>query len=575
MISDELKKIQENKVDQSESELLRDKFEHHWREFSTFRTHCSEVASLCYNEADDFYETYNASSKGEKKNLKIYDDTAAQSLTTFSAVMESLNVPSSERWHRTQPARVDLRRNKKIQKYYDSLTEALFIHRYNPRANFQGQMAIGYSSLGAFGNKIIFTDKRAEGGVRYKACFMGDMCWDVNHQGLPNQSFRRFDYSNQQIFEAVTTGVWKGGNLPSEVMGELTAIKPEWNKRHEYIHVVLPNNQLEHGKKDFRGMAFASFYIHRNTGEVVHRSGYRTNPYAISRYAQSPHENMGRGPLMRVFNEVRTLNEMAKDQLSISHLAVHPALLIHDDGIVSSGGSQFDLRPGGQNFGAVSREGRPLVHPLNSGTQPILNEQLMEIKRNTIEKAMLVDVFNRVSDKDARMTAQEALLRDREKSGLVGPIMGREQTEGLTPMIEREIDILEAQGFLPEKPQELIDALREHPSAGDFDVVHESPIMQLQKSGAQIAVDKVTNKALELAQYDEGEAVGMLDSEFILLHTIESSGAPYGMLKSEDQIQQENEAKAQQQQASQLQEMAPAMSDTVLNLAKAQEITGG
>ena len=86
---------------------------------------------------------------------------------------------------------------------------------------------------------------------------------------------------------------------------------------------------------------------------------------------------------------------------------------------------------------------------------------------------------------------------------------------------------------------------------------------------------KVTQKALELGQYDEGEAVGMLDSEFILLHTLETSGAPYGMIKSEDRIKSEQEAKQQQQQLQQMQEMAPAMSGSVLDLAKAQEISGG
>ena len=46
------------------------------------------------------------------------------------------------------------------------------------------------------------------------------------------------------------------------------------------------------------------------------------------------------------------------------------------------------------------------------------------------------------------MTATEVLERAREKGALLAPTMGRQQSEALGPMIEREIDILVECGLM-------------------------------------------------------------------------------------------------------------------------------
>jgi hypothetical protein len=53
------------------------------------------------------------------------------------------------------------------------------------------------------------------------------------------------------------------------------------------------------------------------------------------------------------------------------------------------------------------------------------------------------------------------LERAREKGVLLSPTMGRQQTEDLGPMTERELDVLAQQGLLPPMPQMLRDAMGE------------------------------------------------------------------------------------------------------------------
>ena len=531
----------------------------------TWDAHWRDVAQYVYPEKDDFWRSWNQTAHGARRNQRIYDSTAPHANGQFAAVLESLLIPSQSKWHQLRATDPALNRVRPVQLWFDSVNSILFEKRYSPRANFQGQMNEAFMSIGAFGTAAIFIDERAGEGLRYKNCFIGDTYIDISHQGLVNQVYRRFDFSNQQAVER-----WGLENVPKMVRTEYEANRPD--ERHEYVHIVLPNEQIDVRRSDERGMPFTSIYIDCDEGNELERGGYMSFPYAVSRWMTSSLEMYGRSPAMQVLPDIRTLNEMAKTQLSALHKAVNPPLLLHDDGILGAGQLEVDMRPGGLNYGGVSQEGRQLIQPLVSGTRPDINEQGMEWKRNTIREAFLVDIFRMVSQKDARMATTEALLRNQEKGALLGPIMGRQQTELLGPIIEREIEILFRTNQLPPVPQELLDAGE---GGLGFDIQYESPVSRLQLSEEQVGIDRVLQTAIGLAQFDNGVAISMLDTERILEHTQLGSGAPFDIIKSPEQIQQEQAAQAEAAQAAQLTEAAPAMAGAVKDLAQAQQISQG
>ena len=90
--------------------------------------------------------------------------------------------------------------------------------------------------------------------------------------------------------------------------------------------------------------------------------GYRTFPYAVSRYDQAPREVYGRGPAQMVLPALKTLNAQKRTFLKQGHRAADPVLLTADDGIVD-----VDLRPGALNKGGVTADGRPLITTLPVG----------------------------------------------------------------------------------------------------------------------------------------------------------------------------------------------------------------
>lgn len=540
------------------AEQLKKRYEELKGNRGTWDSHWREVARYVYPEQEDFWQTFANSSHGERKNQWIFDATAPQALTRFASILESLLTPRNQTWHTLQAEDVSLREDREIQLWFDEVNRRLFQQRYTPQANFQSQLNEAYMSLGSFGTGAVFVDWNPGVGMRYKSTFIGDTYIDVNFQGMVDTVYRRFDFSNQQAIQR-----W-GDNAPPRVKKEVGE-KPY--ERKEYIHIVTPNLDIDPQREDFKGMPFAEYYVSLEEVLLLEENGYRTMPYAVSRYMTSPHEIYGRSPAMSVLPDIKTLNDMAKTDLEASHKIVDPPLLIHDDGVLGSGQMQVDLRPGAQNFGGVSADGRPMIQPLETGARVDINEVKMQVKRDTINSAFLVDLFQ-ILVQTPRMSATEAMIRAQEKGALLSPV-GRQESELLGTIVERELEILNDIGKMPEPPRALVD------EGGNFEVVYNSPLTRLQRSEELIGIQRVQEQAIASAPFDDGEAMRMLDSERMLIHTRIGNGAPTDIIKDPQRIQAE-QAAAQQQESDAISAQEAAQgAGAIKDLAQAQSLVQG
>jgi hypothetical protein len=67
-------------------------------------------------------------------------------------------------------------------------------------------------------------------------------------------------------------------------------------------------------------------------------------------------------PAQLVLPSLKTLNAQKVTFLKQGHRAADPVLLMADDGMVG-----MNMRPGAQNKGGVTADGKPLVHTLPTG----------------------------------------------------------------------------------------------------------------------------------------------------------------------------------------------------------------
>jgi hypothetical protein len=319
---------------------------------------------------------------------------------------------------------------------------------------------------------------------------------------------------------------------------------------------------MDYGKKNYKGMPIASCYIALDGRTIVSEGGYNSMPYAVGRYVTGPKEVYGRSPAMTVLPDIKMLNEMSKTVIRAAHKMVDPPLLLQEDGALSA----FDMRPGALNYGGVSDQGQQLVHALQTNARVDIGLEMMEQRRKTINDAFLVTLFQILVDAP-QMTATEAMLRAQEKGALLAPTMGRQQSEFLGPLIERELDILARAGVLPPMP----DAMKEY--GGQVEIEYVSPLNRAQRADEGVAIMNTLQAIAPLAQIDPN-VMKIFDPTMVARELAEINGVPAKVMRSTEDLKALDDQQAEAAQAQQLLAAAPVASGVVKDLAQAQSMAG-
>ena len=481
----------------------------------------------------------------ELRNEEMYDATGALALTRFAAAMESMLTPRNSQWHSLQPSDPALKKRRNVQLWFDELTQMLFKYRYAPAANFASQQHENYMALGAFGTGCTFIDRlqpRYGKGLRYRAIHLGEVRFCENHQGIIDTVIRRFPLTARQAAQK-----FGDGKLPEKIVQAANDAK-KYDDVFIFFHYVTPRDDYQQGRLDAQGQPYRSEYVAMEGATHLMDEGYASFPYAISRYVVAPGEINGRSPAMLVLPSLKVLNEEKKTVLKQGHRVVDPVLLAHDDGVLDN----FSMRGGALNFGGVSADGRPLVHTLPTGNIAI-GKDLMDDERMVINDAFLVTLFQILTE-TPEMTATEVIERTREKGALLSPTMGRQQSEYLGPMIEREVDLLMQQKLISPMP----DILRQ--AAGEFVVEYDSPLSRAQKAEGISGFFRLVDWSRDYVQITgDKRPLDFLDWDAAMPEIAQGQAVPTRWIKTIDAVMQMRQQQAQQAQQQQMIAAAPAL----------------
>jgi hypothetical protein len=505
---------------------------------SGFAMQCEEVAALIHPNSRNtfYYGSYN--SPGQKKTHQQIDSSGMMALHRFGAICDSMVTPQNQKWHQVSADSDYVMKDRATRIYFEDLTNLLFKHRYTPTANFVGQNLSNWKGVGAFGNAAMFIDKldsRIFGGskgIRYKAIPFGEMFWRENHQGSIDGFVRWFRLTPYQAVQK-----WGLEALPQNLLAPLSQ-NSQWP--YSFLHCVRPRSDYDPQRYDARALPFGSYYVSvEGQCLMAPEGGYQSLPIAPSRYEQAPNEIYGRGPAMMVLPALKTLNAQKATFLKQGHRAADPVLFTSDDGLVGA-----SLRPGALNPGGVTSDGKLLVHAMPTGNIQI-NEKMMEMENKVIDDAFLVSLFRLILEEKV-LTATQVTEIVNQKGILIGPEMGRQQSEYVGTMIGREIDVLGDQGLLPQMPPRLREA------RGEYKVVYTSPLSRTQRAGDAAGGLRTLDIAHTIAQstgdpsiYDEFDFGTMFPA------IADINGTPPSWMATDEQKKQKGMARAKQQQSQQ------------------------
>lgn len=506
-----------------------------------WESHWEEIGARFLPMHRNSFRSPQNQTQGEKRNQDILDTTGILALNRFGAILDSLLTPRNQFWHSLKPSDRTLLRDKNTMDWFAKVNTILFEHRYAPKANYSAQNQNQYKSLGAYGTGALFIDALAgEPGLRYRNIHLGEVYLKENHQGAIDGNYRYYRCTARQALQK-----FGEKNLPDTI---LTKAKEKPETIFYFLHVVKPRADRDPERKDFKGMEYASYYVSLEGKKVVDEGGYRTFPYAISRYEQAPNEAYGRSPAMDALPAIKTLNKQKEVVLKQGQLATDPVILVHDDGIMDGA----SVESGTYISGAISANGQPLLQALPVGRVEI-GKDLMDDERAAINDLFLVTLFQILVEGPTDQTATEVMERVREKNILMAPTIGRQQSEYLGPKIERELDLLDMQGRLPPMPRMLLEA------QGEYSIVYDSPITRTQKSewasGAMRSLEMALNVA---AQTQDPSPLFYFNFDVIIPEVAEIQGTPSTWLNSAETVARMKEAQAKQREMMMQIEAAPA-----------------
>jgi Bacteriophage head to tail connecting protein len=527
---------------------LIQEYDYLWNKQGNFRMLWNTAAQFVLPAWDNFLGEF---AEGVNRNTRIFDSTGVIANERFCAAMEAILTPRSQVWHKLKADDESLTDVPAVKRYLDTLNKILFGARYHPEANFASQTDECYMSLGAFGNDLLYIDEVVGRCLRYRSVPLSELVWAQNHQGMVDTVYRKFRYTAKQAIQH-----WGREYVP-QVIRDTFAKTPF--EEAEYLHVIRPNYEHVPFAYGERGMKYECWYIHLGQKAVLERSAYRTFPCAVGRYRMAPRETYGRGPATTCLPDVRTANEMVKTGLRAGQKAVDPPILLAEESVLSN----FNQRPGANNYGMMTGDGKPLAMPFESKANFQVGEQQLADTRNIIRDTFLNTLFQ-ILVQNPNMTATEALLRAQEKGELIAPTMGRQQSEFLGPLIHREIDILANAGQLPPPPMELMRSGR------GIKIEYTSPMAAALRAQEGTAIMNTVADLGQMANLDKS-VLYLMDFHEAGREMASIRGCPAKLIRGEDEVQALLAHAAQQQQDLQGAEQAPALAMGVKNLAQAAQ----
>ena len=507
----------------------------------TWESHWQEVADYMMPRKADVTKQR---SKGDKRSELIFDSSPLHAVELLSASLHGMLTNPSTPWFSLRFKNVDTVDADEANEWLQDTTEKMY-DAFN-RSNFQQEIFELYHDLITFGTASMFIEEDADDIIRFSTRHIGEIYISENNKGRIDTVFRKFKISAR-------AAILQFGekNVSNALRG--TAMKDPYEEV-TILHVVYPRENYDPKKKDAKNMPFASCYIELDNKHEISQSGFNEFPYVVPRYLKASFEIYGRSPAMTALPDVKMLNEMSKTTIKAAQKQVDPPLLVPDDGFI------LPVRtvPGGLNFYRAGTRDR--IEPLNIGANNPLGLNMEEQRRNAIRDTFYVNQL--MMQNGPQMTATEVVQRNEEKMRLLGPVLGRLQSELLRPLIDRTFAILLRKKIFRPAPQFL--------AGQDIQIEYVSPLAKAQRSSELQSVMRAIEIFGSLSKISP--VFDHIDIDALVSYLADIVGVPAKVLNSQAQVnairQKKQQEMMQQQQMQQMQQIAQA-GGAVAPLAKA------
>lgn len=482
--------------------------------------HCFELTYPL--RADGFDGQQLDAQQGMRKRGEILDSTGTDGCRILASGIMSGLTPANSRWFE-----LDVEQATDDEK--DWLGEAADTVWTNiHQSNFDAEGYEGCLDAVAAGWFVLYIDEAPEGGFSFQqwpisTCYVASTRAD----GLVDTIYREHkltaeaaaaQFGVENLSEPVQKLV---ASKPLEMVCFITAIEPR------PVHVV--------GGRMAKNMPFGSFVVEASTKHLVRESGYHEFPCVVPRWMRLPNSAYGVGPAFDALPDMRMLNELKAMTLAAADIDIAGMWIAEDDGVLNPRTVKVGPRK------VIVANSVESMKELKTGSNFEMGEYLVNHLQAAIRKVFMADQLQ--PQDGPAMTATEVHVRVELIRQLLGPIYGRLQAEYLRPMVTRCFGIAARAGVLGQPPESLADR--------EYTVRYVSPLARAQRLEEVSAIERlVTSVGAIVAASGDTSLFDQIDLPEAIRITGEGLGVPTGVLRSQDdvlEIQQAKQAAADEQ----------------------------
>jgi len=509
---------------------------------STWEDHWQEILDYVMPRKADI--TF-IRSRGEKRTEVLFDSTAITANNLLAASLQGTLTSPSLPWFSLKLRDDDANKIRDIQIWLEDTARRMYAV-FN-ESNFNTEVHEMYLDLCSIGTSAIFVEEANEGflkgGLHFNTLHISEYFIQENVKGTVDTLYRKYKMTARQAVQE-----FGEKNIGTKIKEALKA-KPD--TQFNFIHAVEPTEDYERaiGKAKTK-LPFHSCHVCFEDKMVVRTGGYNEFPYLVPRWAKATGEIFGRSPSYNALPDIKTLNKAVEIGLKAWAKAIDPPLLVTDDGVIG----RVRMTPAGIT---VVRSDTA-IKPLQIGS----NWQITDLKENQLRTAIRQAYYSDQLQlqEGPQMTATEVQVRYELMQRLLGPTLGRFQTEFLNPLIERVFGIMLRSDALTPRPSEM--------EGMNMDIEYVGPLARSQRMEEAIAVERLYQLAMQVVQVDP-TVMDVINHEQAIRMRATLLGVPKTVLRGEDEVAEIREQRAAAQQQAQEQAMAQQQADTALSQGKA------
>lgn len=485
---------------------LAKKYLERYLKAKAFRENWVPLFEECYEYALPQRESFYYETAGQRRDDKIFDETAVVGVQEFASRLQSGLVPNFARWaDLVSGSEVPPKEREAVDNDLDAVTEYVFEVLQN--SNFNQEVHESFMDLAVGTGVLAVEEGDAINPVVFSAIPLPHVVLDTGPDDRIDHVFRE----RKKIRYAELRILYPKGQFDPQVERQM-----QGDGTTTVLEVVCRDYDL----RNEEGYYF--YAICMETETVLHKKqmkGVGSNPFICFRWAKCAGEVYGRGPLMNALSAIKTTNLTIELILENAQMSISGIYQMEDDGVINP--DTIRLVPGTIIPKAMGSQG---LQPINAAGRFDVAQLILSDMRLNIKRALYNDMLGNPDKTPA--TATEVAERMADLSRRIGSAFGRLQAELVQPLLQRVIYILKKQGRI------------EVPTVNGREVKVRS-VSPLAQAQANQDISSVARYLQLIGGTFGPEMLQMLiDSEKTAIHLAKKFGVPESLIRDEDQRKQ-------------------------------------